>query len=505
MIYLVTKQQELFDRESYKVITAKDALELVKDWKICQLDTETTGRDAHLCSLLSVQLGNDKDDCRIVIDCSTVDITLFKDFLEDTLCILHNAKFDMQFFFNHNIILKKVYDTMIVEQLLHLGWPSGIMSYSLKALCKRYLNINIDKTVRGEIIWRGLDERVVLYAASDVTHLEKIMHMQVAECKKKECLAGARLECDAVLPIAYMEWCGIHLDADKWKAKMGQDKENLDKARASLDAFIVRLSKGGYKKPYKDDMGRTFYELVPPSSFSPYVFVNTQGDLFSGFNLEPQVRLNWSSSQQVTKIAKLLGFNTTVQDKKTGEDKDSVLEKQLKGQKGICDEFLKLYFDYQGFNKVVTSFGQGHLNAINSITHRIHTTFKQLGASSGRMSCGSQQPNTDLAKANNINPKDCTYPNIQQLPSDEQTRAAFTAEEGNLMVDCDFAALESRLGADIYNEPNMIEEFLHGSGDMHSLCAKLVFHEELKDIDVKDVKRLRPDLRKKVKPIEFEF
>lgn len=38
---------------------------------------------------------------------------------------------------------------------------------------------------------------------------------------------------------------------------------------------------------------------------------------------------------------------------------------------------------------------------------------------------------------------------------------------------------------------------------MHSLCAKLVFHEELKDIDVKDVKKLRPDLRKKVKPIEF--
>lgn len=119
------------------------------------------------------------------------------------------------------------------------------------------------------------------------------------------------------------------------------------------------------------------------------------------------------------------------------------------------------------------------------------------------MSCGSQQPNTDLAKANKVSPKDCTYPNIQQLPSDEKTRAAFTAEKGNLMVDCDFSALESRLGADIYNEHNMIEEFLHGSGDMHSLCAKLVFHEELKDIPVKDIKRLRPDLRKRVKPIEF--
>lgn len=63
--------------------------------------------------------------------------------------------------------------------------------------------------------------------------------------------------------------------------------------------------------------------------------------------------------------------------------------------------------------------------------------------------------------------------------------------------------LESRLGADIYNEKAMLDEFLYGSGDMHSLCAKLVFHEELKDIDVKDVKKKRPDLRSKVKSIEF--
>ena len=57
------------------------------------------------------------------------------------------------------------------------------------------------------------------------------------------------------------------------------------------------------------------------------------------------------------------------------------------------------------------------------------------------MSCGSQQPNTDLAKANHVSPKDCTYVNIQQLPADEETRAAFTVENNdNLLVDCDFSA-----------------------------------------------------------------
>lgn len=63
--------------------------------------------------------------------------------------------------------------------------------------------------------------------------------------------------------------------------------------------------------------------------------------------------------------------------------------------------------------------------------------------------------------------------------------------------------LESRLGADIYNEPTMIEEYLHGSGDIHSLTAKHCFPKELKDIEVKDIKAKFPELRKKAKPVEF--
>ena len=57
--------------------------------------------------------------------------------------------------------------------------------------------------------------------------------------------------------------------------------------------------------------------------------------LFEGFDLTPKVNINWSSSAQVVKVAKILGFNTIIQDKKSGKDKDSVLEKHLKKQKGI--------------------------------------------------------------------------------------------------------------------------------------------------------------------------
>ena len=481
MIYLVTLQQQLFQNEAYSLMTVEESLGMMQNWSVVQLDTETNGRDAHLCDFLCVQFGNDKDDARIVVDCTTVDVRKYKDILESKMCILQNAKFDLQFFFNYGIIIRNVYDTMIVEQLLHLGWPSGQISYALNAIAKRRLNIDIDKTVRGEIIWRGLDTQVIQYAAGDVTYLEKIMWSQVEDLKKQELMKAAQIECAFVPAISYLEWCGIHLDQEKWKAKMKSDLERLNQAEKLLNDFVV-------SRPDLKD----------------FVYIDTQGDLFTGFDLTPKVNINWASSTQVVKIAKILGFNTVTKDKKTGEDKDSVLEKLLKPQKGICDEFLKLYFDYQEHFKTVSSFGQGHLNAINPKTDRIHTQYKQLGAASGRMSCGSQQPNTDLAKVNQVPQKECTYPNMQQLPADDATRGAFTAPRGYEWCSCDYSALESRLGADIYNEKSMLDEFLHGSGDMHSLCAYMVYKDQIpRDTPIKDIKKKYSHLRKEVKPIEF--
>ena len=492
MVYFVTLQKQLFDDPDYVCITTEESLEMMHGWGVIQVDTETSGRDPHLCRLLCIQFGNDKADARIVVDCTTVNVCLYKELLESRMLVFQNGKFDLQFLYNHHIIPMKVYDTMIVEQLLHLGYPNGHISYSLKEIAWRRLQINIDKTVRGEIQWRGLDKEVIMYAAGDVTYLEKIMWSQVNDLKAKGLMKAARIECDFIPAIAYLEWCGIHLDRDKWKAKMEKDKKNLEESIKALDDFVVSDPKN-----------------------SKFTYVNTQGDLFSGFDLSPKCTIKWSSSPQVVAFAKHLGFDTKVQDKKTGEDKESAMEKHLKKQKKVNPEFIRLYFGkgepgdkdyypgYSGSFKVVSSFGQGHLNAINPVTDRIHTVYKQLGAASGRMSCGSQQPNTDLAKVNKVKPSDCTYPNMQQLPHDAETRACFTAPDGYLWSSCDFSALESRLGADIYNEPSMINEYLHGSGDIHSLVAKYCFPEELKDVDVKDIKKLYPHLRSRAKGPEF--
>ena len=478
MIYFVTGQRKLFKNEAYSIISVDKCLSLLWDMPIIQVDTETNGRDAHINKVLCIQFGNDLLDCQIVVDTSTISLKLFKEVLESKYLILQNGKFDLQFLYNFNIHPTKIYDTMIVEQFLYLGYPSGLtvseeeykregynfpyheninektgkvtytLSFALDAIAYKRLGIYIDKEIRGQIIWRGLDTDVIIYAANDVKYLEKIMRSQLNDLRKiPNAIKGAKIECDFTPVIAYLEWCGIKLDESRWREKMRKDKIKLSQSEEALNKFLLEAYNKGNKK------------------LKQFIYVNNQPSLFEEFNKDlgvPQVRINWSSSPQVITVAKILGFNTLIIDKKTGKEKDSAMEKQLKSQKGINDEFLKLYFGegeegddnyfpgYSGSYKVVTSFGQGHLNAINPNTGRIHTVYRAIGTISGRMSSGSDQINTDLAKLKGLptNPsakqkkegKGCTYPNMQQLPHDKETRACFVAEKGNLFCSCDYSA-----------------------------------------------------------------
>ena len=542
MIYLVTGNRQLFKSEFYEIISLEKSLEIINSWDIVQFDTETSGRDAHVCNVLCAQFGNREAGIQIVVDTLTVNLLHYKEILETKLLVGHNLKFDIQFLFNYEIIPTQVWDTMVVEQLLHLGFDNKFFHYSLQAVADRRLKIDIDKTTRGEIIWRGLDDQVVLYAAGDVVHLEDIRDQQVKDCITKTCTKAAQIENAFVPVIAYLEWCGIRLDETKWKKKMEDNERKRDESLEKLNQWVVDYYKShggtgdGYierdhvvseclgshceyyslpansviiSEPVEDRSIDEFLGLeyvrktVRIKQLCDYVTINTQGDLFSGWDLEPKCCINWASAKQTIPFFQMLGFDTTAKDKKTGDIKDSVVEKVLAKQKGIADDFLKLYFAYKEKFKDCSTYGQNYIDAINPKTGRIHTTFWQLGAASGRMSCGSRNTNSDLAKVKGISPSRCKYVQLQNLPSDEITRSAFVPNEGNLMTACDYAALESRLGADIYNEPEMLEEFLNRSGDMHSLCAKLVFHEELKDIPIEEIKTKRPDLRKKVKPIEF--
>lgn len=452
MIYFITNQRELLDSFSsnYKYISVEESLRILEPLQIVGLDTETTGIEIWQGKLLTLQLGNKEN--QIVIDCTTVNINQYKDYLESNrLFIIHNAKFDLRWLYKEHIVIKNVYDTYLAEKILYLGFPPGTISLSLQACCDRYLSIYLDKTVRGKI-HAGISEEVIIYAANDVVHLEDIMNNQLSIINARGQKIALNIENEFVRVLAYIEFCGIKLSPEKWRAKMAKDVERLEIAEKKLNDWVINyvMKKNDSSSIIKnyDPYGKNKFSKITNNI---YVAIPAP-TLFSDFNNNPQCIINWNSSNQVISLFEELGLDLLVKDKKTGKMKKSVESKYI-GLQADKSTIIPLYLEYSAAFKVVTSFGQNFLDAINPITHRIHPTFNQI-MNTGRLSCGSGgkgkgniTKDDDIAEEEDrdknihIQLSDKSV-NIQQLPATEETRAAFVPEKGHLLVDCDYGDLQ---------------------------------------------------------------
>ena len=479
MIYLVTAQQQLFDNDVYKIIGVEESLRLLTPLTIVGLDTETEGFSPFLKKLLLLQLGN--RDFQIVIDCTTVDVRLYKDYLEsDRLFIGWNLKFDVKFLFYHGIIPKNLYDGFLAEKMRWLGWPSGMHSLSLKSAGESYLGVELDKTVRGQIIWKKeLTDEIIEYAANDVKYLEDIMNAQTAILYERGQKLALEVENKAILPTAYFEFCGVKLSDELWTAKMKKDEEKLRLAQEELDKFIVDLYNEGAQGISK------FIEIAQP-------------DLFGFTVAGPKCKVNWNSSKQVIPLLEFFGFDLMTRDKVNGGMKKSVDATVIEGQKDK-HPIANVYLKFKAAQKVVSTYGQNFRDLVNPKTGRIHTSFNQIGTDTHRYSSGGGDDKEVIPG------RKVPLVNLQNLPADAETRACFVAEKGNKWISADYSGEESVILANISKDKAMIDLFLHGCGDLHSLVAKMVYPDELKDIPVEQVKKLRPDLRKKAKAPEFTF
>lgn len=523
MIYLVSHNKSLFQTDKYIEATMKQAMSVLLPLKLCQLDSETKGLDCHTKALLTIQLGN--KDNQVVIDWTTLtprEKQIVKNYLEsDRLFLGWNLMFDLTFLYVQGIYPKHIWDGMIAEQLLYLGYPAQMREKSLKAAAWNYLNINIDKTVRGKIVNDGLTTEVVIYAAGDVTYIEDIKEKQDIEIEKQGMKLAVELECEFVKSLAYFKYCGVHLDITKWKAKMTKDQAKLDKAISELNAWVVawdkenphngydiqypelkypkysadypaevkRLIKDGYKRFPQEDLqtpdGKVdAYKKVIKNQFTR---IDTQGDLFTGFDTEPKCVINWSSQKQVIPLFELLGINVETFDKKTKQKKKSIEANVLKPQKNDFP-IIPIFLEYQEAAKVVSTYGQNWLDAINPKTGRIHADFHSIGTDTARVSSGG-----GVWKLN-----------MQNLPHDPETRACFTSEEGNAWLSADYQSQESRIIASVSKDEKMIDLFEHGCGDVHSLVAYMSYPNIIpRDTKIEDIKKLYHNWRQKAKSIEF--
>lgn len=446
MIYLVSNQQSLFETDEYSKISIDDAIDILRPHSLIEYDSETAGLDPYTKPLLCSQYGI--PDTQIVVDNTTIPIEKMKVILEDRekTFLGWNIGFDLKFLYHHRVIPYNVWDGMIAEKLLYLGYPAAFHSLALKEAVKNYLGIDIDKSVRGQIITSGLTIPVIKYAAGDVTYLKAIKDKQDEELKKKDLEAAANFEMKFVPIISYMEYCGAKIDPVKWQTKMNNDKEKLIKAERALNDWVEKYyvdhkgSKAGtvasstkevplieeikllkevsnkdFRRVYNKETGLVHYEYDIPF---PYITPYVQLDLFTEITNPAQCLVKWSSSKQVIPLFEHLGINCTIVDKKTKEKRKSCDIKLMEPQINKCS-ILPLYIEYKKTKILIDTFGQKFLDKRNPITGRIHPDFFQLGSDTGRLTA--------------------TNPSLLNLPRDKYTRSCFVAEPGNKWLSCDYS------------------------------------------------------------------
>ena len=454
MRYLITTQQQL-PSPNYEVCTVQESLAYLQNLEEVGVDTETLGFDPYTDPVISLQLGDDVN--QYFIDLGTISIEPYRKLLETKLLVFQNGKFDLRFLYHYRIVPSRIYDTFLAERTLYLGIDSH--RAGLDALCKSYLDVDLSKEERKNISAR-LTESLIVYGCKDVEYLLPIKRKQQELIKEKGLEVSIELDNRFVKVLAYIEYCGIKLDVEKWTAKTEKTKKEMLEVKEQLDNYI-RSNPGQMRE-----------------------FVNLQGDLFSS---TLGVTINWNSSKQVIRFFNLLGVNTKVKEK--GVIKDTV-------EQGHIIKFVNkypiiaTYCKYKELQKDLSTYGDNWIKLINPVSGRIHTQYKQL-MNTGRLSSGGKDK---IMKVE--------LPNMQNIPSDEETRSCFVSEPGNLLIGVDYSGQEQVVLANRSLDKNLLEFYDNGLGDMHSFVASKM-HKELQGLTLDEIKKKHKDKRQAAKIAGF--
>jgi DNA polymerase-1 len=141
---------------------------------------------------------------------------------------------------------------------------------------------------------------------------------------------------------------------------------------------------------------------------------------------------------------------------KTGPSTDADVLEQLAA---MGHELPRLILEYRELQKLKNTYIDTLPARINGTTGRIHTSFNQAGAATGRLSSAE--------------------PNLQNIPvrtaRGEAIRAGFVPRQGWAFLVADYSQIELRIMAHLSGDPAFIEAFRQG-GDIHRQTAALIFN-----------------------------
>ncbi|MGX5731523.1 DNA polymerase I [Pseudoxanthomonas beigongshangi] len=128
-------------------------------------------------------------------------------------------------------------------------------------------------------------------------------------------------------------------------------------------------------------------------------------------------------------------------------------------------ELPRVILEYRGLAKLRSTYTDKLPEMVNPETGRVHTSYHQAGAATGRLSS--------------------TDPNLQNIPirteDGRRIRKAFVAPPGRKLIACDYSQIELRIMAHLSEDPGLVRAFESGA-DIHKATAAEVFGRKLEDV-----------------------
>ncbi len=341
-----------------------------------------------------------------------------------------NVKYDMLVLMNHGLAVNGIaYDTMVASYILRADGQ-----HNLDALAQEYLNYRMvsfeELTGKGKQARHITEvplESVAMYSAEDADMTYRIRERQIPRLKEMGLLGLCEeIEFPLSAVLARMELEGISLDVPCLE-EMSKD---LERQIENLVAEIHRQAGGAF---------------------------------------------NINSTQQLGEVL----FNTlklpTVRKTKTGFSTDVGVLETLQGMHPIIGSLL----DYRQLTKLKSTYIDALPSLINPATGRVHTSYNQTVAATGRLSSSD--------------------PNLQNIPIRTEIgraiRKAFIARSaGSVLLSADYSQIELRVMAHMSGDESLGAAFRNDE-DIHATTAAGVFGVPAADVS--------PDMRRKAKEVNF--
>jgi DNA polymerase-1 len=432
------------------IATLKELREFIaaaKKAAVLAVDTETTSlspRDAKLCGIsMSIATGT---GVYVPMRSPTPDkhlgteavLTELRPLLEDPGVAKcgHNLKYDLLIFRAHGVTLRGVaFDSMVSSYLI----DASRSSHSLDALALALLgrtNISLHDLLGSGKDMRTFDtlglEQAVQYAAEDADVAMQLRAVMLPQLRSMELMPlFERVEMPLVEVLADLEWNGIAVDAKE----LDRQRERLQK---QIDGLLERINAEAKKA-----IGRTF-DPDSPKQLAAALF-NKPDDLDAPGGPG-------------------LGIKGTKKTK-TGWSTDAEVLEDLASDERITTPIPTLILEYRQLTKLVSTYLVALKEAIHPQTGRIHSSFHQTVAATGRLASSD--------------------PNLQNIPIrtdvGREIRRAFVAPAGRVLVSADYSQIELRLLAHLSRDPALIDAF-HHDADIHTAVAAQIANKDPKDV-----------------------